>query len=476
MVAEDVLVRIFYTTHLTTNYLVVKVILTSQEIDETQLAEEFYNSMRGFIVIEESGLPKYVEFLTEEEIDVILLAGLLSSLQALSEVISAENIKTIVTSNSSFVFELREKFFYVIWIEKAINAIENYDPIIMKIISRFEGASSSDIDSSLLISNLTETPEYEKLGRRLVKIRTKEARYIDAHKKLESDIKKSRDIKYIVNKLAGIDGVFIISKDNDQMVHSEFYRGEPIFDIQTLSNFIIGIRKSMKNLDPGTLEEVSTQNYRFIIRESADYFCVFEVIKGLANEEKLSKTITKLMNRYEGLRRKTSDIKILQNFDTTSEHEILGQFSMEMREFKGENGSSNNTLDRQTSKISFGDDSDKWRKEENQLYTMMDIYKEIFLVGIICPSSKFFVSRRTSDINDWMQSVKELQLNRLLNLLAAKQPNEFVKLAMGGKEVRLLKIKEQSVLLVILDSVNSAAERYLLRLPNILAKISKNIH
>ncbi len=452
-----------------------EVILASNEIDEKQLAEEFYNSMRGFVVIEESGLPKYVEFLTEEKIDIILLAGLLSSLQALSEVISSENIKTIVTSNSSFVFELREKFFFVIWIEKTINAIENYDPFIMKIISRFEGASSSDIDSSLLISNLTETPEYEKLGRRLVKIRTKEARYIDAHKKLESDFKKSRDIKYIVNKLAGIDGLFVINKYNDQMLHSEFYRGESIFNIQILSNFIIGIRKSMKNLDPGTLEEVSTQNYRFIIRESADYFCVFEVIKGLANEDKLDKTITKLMNRYEGLRRKTSDIKILQNWDTTSEQEILGQFSMEMREFKGDNGTNSKSLDRQASKISFGDDSYKWRKEEDQLYTTMDIYKEIFLAGIICSSSKFFVSRRTSDINDWMQSVKELQLNKLLNLLAAKKPNEFVKLVMGEKEVRLLKIKEQSVLFVILDAENSAAERYLLRLPKILAKISKNI-
>ncbi|MHA1156312.1 MAG: hypothetical protein ACTSQK_09410, partial [Candidatus Heimdallarchaeota archaeon] len=62
-----------------------------------------------------------------------------------------------------------------------------------------------------------------------------------------------------------------------------------------------------------------------------------------------------------------------------------------------------------------------------------------------------------------------------LSLLAAKQPNEFVKLVMGGKQVRLLKIKEQSVLLVIFDSENSAAERYLLRLPKILAKISKNV-
>ncbi|MHA1461581.1 MAG: hypothetical protein ACTSQ0_00685, partial [Candidatus Heimdallarchaeota archaeon] len=132
--------------------------MTPLEIEEAKLAEEFYNSMRGFVVIEESGLPKYIEFLTEEEIDVILLAGLLSSLQALSEVISSENIKTIVTSNSSFIFELREKFFFVIWIEKTVNPIKNYEPFIMKIISRFEGASSSDIDSALLISNLTETP------------------------------------------------------------------------------------------------------------------------------------------------------------------------------------------------------------------------------------------------------------------------------------------------------------------------------
>ncbi len=328
----------------------------------------------------------------------------------------------------------------------------------------------------MLISNLTETPEYEKFGRRLVKLRTKEARYIDAHKKLESDIKKSRDIKYIVDKLAGVDGLFIISKESDQMIHSEFYRGESIFNIQTLSNFIIGIKKSMKNLDPGTLEEVSTQSYRFIIRESDNYYCVFEVIKGLANEKKLTNTITKLMNRCEGLRRDTSGIKILQNLETTSEHEILGQLSMEMREIKGENESEKSELERQTSKISFGDDDNKWKKEEDQLYTLMDIYKEIFLVGVICPESKFFVSRRTSDINDWMQSVLGLQINKLLNLTATKKPNEFVKLAMGGKEILILKIKEKSVLFVALDSTNSAAERYLLRLPNILAKISKNIH
>ena len=62
--------------------------LTSQDIEETMLAEQFHNAMRGFIVIEESGLPKYIEFLTEEKIDVVLLAGLLSGLQSLAEVIS----------------------------------------------------------------------------------------------------------------------------------------------------------------------------------------------------------------------------------------------------------------------------------------------------------------------------------------------------------------------------------------------------
>ena len=108
--------------------------MTSQQIDEKQLAEEFYNSMRGFIVIEESGLPKYVEFLTEEEIDVVLLAGLLSSLQSLAEVISEERIRTIVSTNSRFIFELRKKHFDVIWIEKTTQAIENYEPFILKII------------------------------------------------------------------------------------------------------------------------------------------------------------------------------------------------------------------------------------------------------------------------------------------------------------------------------------------------------
>ena len=428
--------------------------------------------MRGFIVIEESGLPKYVEFLTEEKIDVILLSGLLSGLQALAEVISEERIRTIVSTNSRFIFELREKHFYVIWIEKTANAIENYEPFILKIISRFEGASKADIDSALLISNLTETPEYEKFGRRLVKIRSNEARYIDAFKELETNTGKNIDI---VTKLAGIDGLFIVNNETDQMVHSEFYRGEPIFNIETLSNFIIGLRKSIKNLDPGELEEITTENYRFLVRESLEHFYVFEVFKGLANEEKLPTTIAKLKNRYEGLRRTTTDIHILKDLDAIPEHEILGQLSLEMKEIKGNNGSSKASLDRQASKVSFGDDSFKWKKEEDQLYAMMDIYNDIFLTGIISPTNRFFVIKRTSDINDWMQSAKELQLDRLLRLATAKGPNALVKMVMGEKEIRVLKIKEKSVLFVVLDKGNSAAERYIMRLPNILGKISKNI-
>ena len=81
--------------------------MSSHELETTLLAEQFYDAMRGFIVIEESGLPKYIEFQTEEQIDVILLSGLLSGLQSLAEVVSEERIKTIETSNSSFIFEQR---------------------------------------------------------------------------------------------------------------------------------------------------------------------------------------------------------------------------------------------------------------------------------------------------------------------------------------------------------------------------------
>jgi hypothetical protein len=216
--------------------------LTSKEIEFTKLAEQFYNAMRGFIVIEESGLPKYIEFLTEEQIDVVLLAGLLSGLQSLAEVISEEKIKSIETSNSKFIFLTREKFFYVLWIEKQITDLELYDPIIMKIISRFEGASSSDIENTLLISNLTETPDYEKIGQRITKFRSMDESYTDAYRKLDSESLTTDDAKKIADELAGIDGVLIISEDGE-IEHFEFSKGEPIFDVSILTNFLTGLRK-----------------------------------------------------------------------------------------------------------------------------------------------------------------------------------------------------------------------------------------
>ncbi|MHA1213522.1 MAG: hypothetical protein ACTSSH_13820, partial [Candidatus Heimdallarchaeota archaeon] len=151
--------------------------MTSEELDVTKMAEKFFNSIRGFIVIEESGLPKYIEFLTEEQVDVILLAGLLTGLQALAEVISDEKIKTIETSNSIFIFKARAEYFYVIWIEKTVANLDIYDPIIMKLIARFEGTSDSDIDSTFIISNLTETPEYEKFGSSIAKFSSVDAQH-----------------------------------------------------------------------------------------------------------------------------------------------------------------------------------------------------------------------------------------------------------------------------------------------------------
>ena len=225
--------------------------LPSQDIEETMLAEQFHSAMRGFIVIEESGLPKYIEFLTEEKIDVVLLAGLLSGLQSLSEVISEEKIKSIETSNSKFLFVSRAEYFYVLWIEKRI----------------------SDIENTLLISNLTETPAYEKIGQRIAKFRSMDASYTDAYKKLDSESLSTDDAKKIADELAGIDGVLIIT-ENGMIEHFEYSKGEPIFDIEILTNFLTGLRKSIRNLDPGRLVEVTTQNYRFIIHDSGDYFYV----------------------------------------------------------------------------------------------------------------------------------------------------------------------------------------------------------
>jgi len=450
-------------------------LLTSQELEMTMLAEQFYDAMRGFIVIEESGLPKYMEFQTEEQIDVILLSGLLTGLQALSEVVSEERIKTIETSNSTFIFEQHSNYFYVIWIEKTISNLELYEPIISKIISRFEGANPSDISGALLISNLTDTPDYEKFGQRILKMRGSESRYIDAYKELHSQDENSITVDNIINQFSGIDGLLVIS-DFGEIHHSEFPRGEPIFNVQILSNFLTGLRSSIKNLDPGTLEQVTTQNYRFIIRNSKGFFYVFEVYKGLVNEEKLSQTIRRIISRYEGIRRSNvSDIKILEDFEAIPEHELLGQLSLEVRELQSKDSEVKNGLNRQTTKVSFGYESSLWKKEQEQLSTFLDTFSEVFMAGVVCSDKKFFVIRKTKDINDWMYTANNLKIEKLLTLMKFKKPNEIVRLSQEKKEFRLLKLTEYAILFSVFDSENAAAERYILRLANILKKISKNI-
>jgi hypothetical protein len=449
--------------------------LTSQEIEETMLAEQFHNAMRGFIVIEESGLPKYIEFLTEEQIDVVLLAGLLSGLQSLAEVISEEKIDSIETSNSKFIFVTREKYFYVLWIEKKISNLELYDPIIKKIISRFEGATSSDIENTLLISNLTETPDYEKIGQRITKFRSMDASYTEAYKKLDSESLSLDDAKTIGDELAGIDGVLIIT-ENGEIEHFEFSKGDPIFDIKILTNFLTGLRKSIRNLDPGRLVEVTTQNYRFIIHDSGDYFYVFEVIKGAAEEKQLEAIMQRIVSRYEGLRRKSEEpIEILKDFESVPEHELLGQLSLEMRELQGNNGDTTTSLGRQTSKVSFGDEDRKWLKEENQLCSFMDIYTEVFMAGVVCPDNKFFVIKKTPDINTWIKSVKDLELNKLLELTEHTEPNQIVQLSQRDKIFLLHRITENTIIFAVSDKSNSAVEGYLIRLSKIIKKISKNI-
>lgn len=449
--------------------------LTVEDFIQATLAESFYNAMRGFIVIEESGLPKYIEFLTEEEIDVILLAGLLSGLQALAEVISEERIKSIETSNSRFIFELRANYFYVFWIEKTIKNIDTYESIITKIIARFEGARQADIDNSLILSNLTETPEYEKIGRRLIKIRSGEQRYFDAYKRLGIKNNNGIDVEKIAKKLSGIDGILVISEEG-KILHSEFPRGDPIFQIDPFSNFIVGLRKSIKNLDPGTLEEVTTQNYRFIIRDGEDFFYVFEVIKGLVNKDNLSKTMLKIMSRYEGMRRtEDNHFEVLKDIDQILEQELLGQLSLQIKDRQRDSENVNATLSRETTKITFGDEESKWAKERDQLENFMKIYKEIFMLGIICPNGRFFLSKKTSDINDWIDSISKIELDRMLSMVRANGYKPIVKLSFENKTIRLAKIKDHSILFVIFDADNLAAERYMLRMPKIIEKVSNNI-
>ncbi|NHJ32622.1 MAG: hypothetical protein FK732_07155 [Asgard group archaeon] len=449
--------------------------MSSQEIEESKLAEQFYNAMRGFIVIEESGLPKYIEFLTEEKIDVVLLSGLLSGLQSLAEAISEEKIKTIETSNSKFLFVTREKYFYVLWIEKKISDLDLYDPIITKIISRFEGASSSDIENSLLISNLTETPDYEKIGQRITKFRAMDVSFTEAYKKLDSESLNVDEAKEIVDGVVGIDGVLIIT-ENGEIEHFEFSKGDPVFDITILTNFLTGLRKSIRNLDPGRLVEITTQNYRFIIHDSGDYFYVFEVIKGRTEERKLKTIMQRIVSRYEGLRRKPDiPIELLKDFESVTEHELLGQLSLEMRDLHGNNGDSTASLDRQTSKMTFGDDKRKWLKEEEQLYSFMDIYNEVFLAGIVCPDNKFYVIKKTPDINDWIQAVKGLELSKLLELTEHSELNQVVHLAQKDKNFLLYRITNNSIIFSVLDKDNPTAEVYMIRLSKIIKKISKNV-
>ncbi|NHK30918.1 MAG: hypothetical protein FK730_06165 [Asgard group archaeon] len=448
--------------------------MTFDEIEVTRLAEKFYNSLRGFIVIEESGLPKYIEFLTEEEFDVLLLAGFITSLQALSQIISDEKIDSIETSNSSFLFETRSKYFYVFWIEKTFANLENFKSIMTKIISRFEGASDSDIDNTLLISNLTETPEYEKFGQMRVKFQSMVNEKSDVYKELFSDKTTKEEIKLITKELSGIDGVLVITNDN-KVEYSEFPRGEPIFEVSTLSNFLIGLRGVIKNIDPGSLKQITTKNYRFIVHDKQDYFYLFEVIKGLAEEEQLQNTIQRIINRYEGLRGKISQkTKLLVDLDSVPEHELLGRLSIEM---KGQQNDIEKQaiLNRQTSRITFGDDKNKWQKEEKQLNSFMDIYSEVFMTGIISPSTRFFIMKKSLESNDWIKSANGLELEKLLALTALQKKNKPAQVTYGEKLFLLTRITDSSILFSIIEKSNSAIERYMFSLPKVLKRISKNL-
>jgi hypothetical protein len=449
--------------------------LTSDEIEVTRIAEKFYNSLRGFIVIEESGLPKYIEFLTEEQFDVLLLAGFITSLQALSEIISDEKIDSIETSNSSFLFETRSKYFYVFWIENVFANREVFKPIMMKIISRFEGASDSDIDNTLLISNLTETPEYEKFGQMRVKFQTMVNKESDVYKELFSDKTSKEEMELITKELSGIDGVLVITNDNN-VEYSEFPRGKPSFDVPTLSNFLIGLRGVIKNIDPGSLEQITTKNYRFIIHDKQDYFYIFEVIKGLAEEEQLQNTMQRIIDRYEGLRGKSDQkTKLLVDLDSVPEHELLGRLSMEVKG-KQNDIEKKAILNRQTSRITFGDDKNKWEKEGEQLNSFMDIYSEVFMTGIISPSTRFFIMRKSPESNDWIKSANGLELEKLLALTALQKEKKPAQVTYGDKLFLLTRITEGSILFSIIEKSNSAIERYMFSMPKVLKRISKNLN
>lgn len=440
------------------------------------LAERFYHAIRGFIVIEDSGLPKYTEFLTEEKIDLILFSGLLSGLQSLSEVVSEEKIQSIETSNSKFIFKLRNKYFYVLWIEKTIKNLSPYQPMIMKIISRFEGATKSDLDKHLIISNLNETPDYEVIGRRLLRIRKNQSNLTTTYQRLIKRKVNPKTLEKLTQEFAGIDGVLVISEDGT-IEHREFLRGEPIFEASSLTNFLVGLRKSIRNLDPGSLEEVATQNYRFIIEDYGDYFYVFQVIKGFANNRDLEKNIMKLVSRYEGVKNKGLEkITLLTDLEDIPEHEVLGLLSLEMRERHNDKSPNNLvSLERRQSKMSFGTLNKNWKKEEEQLTIFLDTFQEVFMAGIICSDKRYFLTKKVPDINDWVESVKSLQFQELAELIKNKNSRGIKRLTYGGKEFRILQMTTEAFLFVILNFKSLVAEQYLLRLSSILQRISDHL-
>ncbi|MBD3193128.1 MAG: hypothetical protein GF308_21020 [Candidatus Heimdallarchaeota archaeon] len=440
------------------------------------LAEKFYQAIRGFIVIEDSGLPKYTEFLTEEKIDLILFSGLLSGLQSLSEVVSEEKIRSIETSNSKFIFELRNKYFYVLWIEKTIKNLDQYQPMITKIISRFEGATKSDLDKHLIISNLNETPDYEVIGRRLLRIRKNHNSSSTTYRQLIERKTNQKVLEKLTKEYAGIDGVLVINEDGS-IKHCEFLRGKPIIEVSSLSNFLVGLRQSIRNLDPGSLEEVATQNYRFIIEDCDNYFYVFQVIKGFANNRDLDKNIMKIVSRYEGIKNRNFDgITLLTDLEDMPEHEVLGLLSLEMKE-RHNNKHANNLarLERRRSKMSFGNLNENWETEEEQLMIFLDTFQEAFMAGIICSNKRFFITKKVPDINDWVESVKALKFQELGKLIKNKESRGIKKLTYGGKEFRILQMTKKAFLFVVLDYKSLVAEQYLLRLSSILQRISDHL-
>jgi hypothetical protein len=105
----------------------------------------------------------------------------------------------------------------------------------------------------------------------------------------------------------------------------------------------------------------------------------------------------------------------------------------------------------------------------------MDIYTEVFMAGVVCPDNKFFVIKKTPDINTWIKSVKDLELNKLLELTEHTEPNQIVQLSQRDKIFLLHRITENTIIFAVSDKSNSAVEGYLIRLSKIIKKISKNI-